>query len=241
MLSERYNLGLEVRAMARRSLLATGGFGLVAALGLAQACGGSSDVAPDGGDASTEGGANDDAAATDGSLDGSKDGSIDDGGANIDPDAGDDAPDSAACNNVVNDAPPITSTCVSAAPVLGGGALVAGKYHLVGVAALGTQSFCQTRFVPTGFKETAELTVDAQGVGTAETHTNIGGGGSRRRTTTLTPSAGNTSPLQATSTCPIPGTAPTPYFSGVVAGKQQLVLRLAYGKGEALYRFTIVQ
>lgn len=165
---------------------------------------------------------------------------ISDGGSNIDPDAGeglDAGPDGGACNMLANDAPPITSACVSAAPVLGGGALVGGTYFLTKVSVLATPNFCSMKFVPTGFKETLSLTVDAQGVGTADTHTSIGGGGARRRTTTLTPSGANQSPLQAASTCPAQPAVAVPYLSLVVAGKQELVMRLPYGTGEGLYRF----
>jgi hypothetical protein len=225
--------------MRRRSLL---GIGIVLVVGTAsamEACGGSDGI---GELADSEAGALDEASTDKGSdaADAEGDGeAITDGGSNIDPDAGDDldaGPDGGPCNTVTNDAPAITSVCASVAPVLGGGPLVPGRYFLTHVAALGTSSFCQSKFVPTGFKETLVLTVSA-GVGIAETHTVIGNGGSRHRTTMLTPAATNKSPLEADPTCPVAAGAAVPYASAVVAGKQELVLRLAYGTGEALYWF----
>jgi hypothetical protein len=230
--------------MARHGLLGLGFFCLVAALTVTEACGGSSDGTPadttgseagTGSEASTD---NDASAADDGAV---SDGEvIGDGGSNIDPDAGDDdaGTDAGPCNTLANTAPPIASACVSFAPVLGGGTLVAGTYFLTHVAALATPSFCQTKFVPTGFKETLDLTVSATGVGTAETHTNVAGGGSRHRTATLTPAPADQSPLAAAPVCPPGAPASVQYASTMVNGKQELVMRLAYGKGEALYRFA---
>jgi len=231
----------------RRSLVRLGFFTFAAVAGVAatQACGGSADGTAPGIQSPSEAGTGDETGATgqdatspaDAAADGE---TIADGGSNIDPDAGDDdaGVDGGPCNMVANTATAISSTCVSFAPVLGGGALVAGTYFLTQVDALGTQSFCQTKFVPTGFKETLDLTVDGAGVGTAETVTTIAAGGTRHRTSTLTPSGTDKSPLQVASTCPVGAPAPTPYASGMVNGKQQLVLRSAYGKGEALYRFV---
>jgi len=228
----------------RRSLLGLGFFSLVAAVAVTQACGGTSDgVGP--ATPSSEAGTGDETGSTDQDAapppaDAAADGeTISDGGSNIDPDAGigDDAGiDGGPCNTVANTATPVTSTCVSFAPVLGGGTLVAGTYFLTHVAALAPQNFCQTKFVPTGFKETIDLTV-AAGVGTAETVTTIGGGATRHRTTTLTPAATDKSPLQAASVCPVGAPASVPYATNLVAGKQELVMRLPYGKGEALYRY----
>jgi hypothetical protein len=233
--------------MARHSLLGLGFVSLVslvAAVAVTEACGGSADGTP--GDTTTseagtgsETGSTDedasaagDSAASDGEV-------IADGGSNIDPDAGgDDAgTDAGPCNTLANTAPPIASACVSVVPVLGGGTLVAGTYFLTQVGALATPNFCQTKFVPTGFKETLELTVSASGVGTAETHTNVAGGGSRHRTTTLTPAAGAKSPLEVTPICPAGAPSPVPYATALANAKQELVLRLPYGKGEALYRY----
>jgi hypothetical protein len=144
--------------------------------------------------------------------------------------------DGGPCNALANTAPAITSACVSFAPVLGGGTLVAGTYFLTRVAALAPPTFCQTKFVPTGFKETLDLTV-AGGVGTAETATNLAGGGTRHRTTTLAPAPADKSPLAAASVCPAGAPTSVPYASNLVNGKQELVMRLPYGKGEALYRY----
>lgn len=211
-----------------------------------QACGGSSDGNVPGTPTSeagtgdeTGGAVPDGGSVVDAALDAAADGeTIGDGGSNIDPDAGtDDAGlDGGPCNALDNTAAPVTSTCASFAPILGGGTLVAGTYFLTHVTALAAANFCQTKFVPTGFKETLALTV-AAGVGTAETATSLAGGGTRHHTSTLTPAPGDKSPLEAAPTCP-PG-APTSagYASALVNGKQELVLRLAYGKGEALYRF----
>jgi hypothetical protein len=204
-----------------------------------QACGGSSSGLGDTAPTSEAGALDGDLAETGDPADAASDAeTITDGGANIDPDAGVvDVPDAAPCNTLANTAPPITSKCVSTVNVLGGGALVAGTYFLVGVDALAPPNFCQKSFVPTGFKETLELTVSATGVGTAETHSNVAGGASRRATSTLTPTGTNKSPLQATPTCPTAAAAAVPYQSMVIAGRQQLVVRLPYGKAEALYRF----
>lgn len=231
--------------MTGRSLFGFGFFSLMAAVAATQACGGSSDgVAP--GTPTSEAGTGDETGSTDMDAtsppaDAAADGeTISDGGSNIDPDAGttDDAGvDGGPCNALANTATPITSTCVSFAPVLGGGALVAGTYFLTHVAALAKPTFCQTMFVPTGFKETLDLTV-AAGVGTAETATNLAGGGTRHRTSTLTPTPADKSPLAAASTCPAAAPTSAPYASTLVNGKQELVLRLPYGKGEALYRYA---
>ena len=214
------------------------------AVAATQACGGTSDGTVAATPASEAGTADETGSSTaqdapspaDAAADGE---TISDGGSNFDPDAGgDDAGiDGGPCNALANTATAITSTCVSFAPVLGGGELVAGTYFLTHVAALATQTFCQTKFVPTGFKETLSLTVDAMGVATAETVTTVAGGATRHRTSTLTPSAGDKSPLQAASTCPAGATAPVPYVTTLANGKQELVMRLPYGKGEALYRF----
>jgi len=226
----------------RRTLLGLGFFSLMAAVAATQACGGSSDgVAP--GAPTSEAGTGDETGSTDQDATSAEDAAADgetiaDGGSNIDPDAGsDDAGiDGGPCNALANTAPPITSTCVSFAPVLGGGTLVAGTYFLTRVAALAPQTFCQTKFVPTGFKETLELTV-AAGVGTAETVTTVAGGATRHRTSTLTPAPADKSPLEAAPTCPAGAPAPVPYASTLTNAKQELVMRLPYGKGEALYRY----
>ena len=232
--------------MARHSLLGLGFLSfasLVAAVAVTEACGGSADGTP--GDTGSEAGTGSETGSTDNDASAADDGAasdgevIGDGGSNIDPDAGDDdaGTDAGPCNTLANTAPPIASACVSVAPVLGGGALVAGTYFLTHVGALATPNFCQTKFVPTGFKETVDLTVAATGVGTAEAHTNIASGGSRHRTTTLTPAAGAKSPLQAAPVCPAGEPSPVPYATALVNAKQELVLRLPYGKGEALYRY----
>lgn len=229
--------------MARRSLLGLGLFSLMAAVAATQACGGSSDgVAP--GTPTSEAGTGDETGSTDqdatSPADAAADGeTIADGGSNIDPDASNDdaGVDGGPCNALTNTAPAITSTCVSFAPILGGGKLVAGTYFLTRVAALAPQTFCQTKFVPTGFKETLDLTVSAAGVGTAETATNIAGGGSRHRTATLTPAPADKSPLAAAPVCPAGAPASVQYASNLVNAKQELVMRLPYGKGEALYRY----
>jgi hypothetical protein len=216
----------------------------MAAVALTQACGGSSDgTAPgtpsEAGTGDETGSAGQDATPPeDASADGE---TITDGGSNIDPDAGDDdaGVDGGPCNAVANTATAITSVCVSVAPALGGGTLVAGTYFLTHVAALAPQNFCQMKFVPTGLKETADLTVSAAGVGTVETVTTIAGGGTRHRTATLTPAPTDKSPLAAAPVCPTGTTTSVQYASNLVNAKQELVMRLPYGKsGEALYRYT---
>ena len=234
-------------SLVRLGFFSFAGIGVLAALVATQACGGSSDgTAPGNSTPTSEAGTGDETGAADQDAtppaDAGSDGeAITDGGSNIDPDAGSDdgGLDGGPCNTLANTAPAISSACASFAPVLGGGALVAGTYFLTQVDALGPQTFCQTKFVPTGFKETLELTVDAAGVGTAETVTTIGGGGTRHRTSTLTPSATDKSPLQAASICPVETPTTAPYASAMINAKQELVLRLPYGKnGEALYRFV---
>ncbi len=234
------------RSLVRLGFFSFAGMGALAALVATQACGGSSDGTAPGNSTTSEAGTGDETGTTDQDAtppaDASSDGeAITDGGSNIDPDAGSDdgGLDGGPCNTLMNTAPAISSACVSFAPVLGGGALVAGTYFLTQVDALAPQTFCQTKFVPTGFKETLELTVDGAGVGTAETVTTIAAGGTRHRTSTLTPSGTNKSPLQAAPICPVETPTTTPYASAMINGKQELVLRLPYGKnGEALYRFV---
>jgi hypothetical protein len=167
---------------------------------------------------------------------------ITDGGSNIDLDGGeeDDAgPDAAACNTIQNQAAAVISTCASVAPILGGGALVAGTYHLVSVTALGTQNFCNNKFVPVGFKQTVELTVATDGVGTAQSVGQIGQSVPRHRTSTLAPGANNTSPLTATQVCPTQTAAGQfAYASGPRNNKQAIALYDRYGQGLALYIYV---
>lgn len=226
--------------MTRRTLLVMGIVVLVPVATMV-ACGGDEGVgpAPVQEETGVETGALNDAPTGDLDAAAAVDGeAIGDGGSNIDPDAGDDdAGDAAVCNALANDAMPVTSTCISAAPQLMGGALVAGKYHLVGVSALAPANFCQNQFIPTGFKQTLDLTVAASGVGTLQTVTMIAMGGERRRTSTLTPGAGNTSPLEAAATCPAGNSGATRYTSAVANGTQFLIMRLGYGQGQGLYRF----
>jgi hypothetical protein len=226
-----------------------GAFALVisSAVAIAAACGGTDEVPINGatdaasgtdGTISTEGdgGAVGDGAA---SADAEPDGEvITDGGGNLDPDAGEDDA-GAACNTLTNDAPAIVSSCASIAPTLGGGALVAGKYFLVQVTALGTPGFCQNQFIPVSVKQTIDLTVAGNGIGTAQSITQIASGGARRRTSTLDPAdIGSGSPLQATQTCPPQtGTGPVFYGSGLRNSKQALALRLPYGSGQAIYLY----
>lgn len=166
--------------------------------------------------------------------------SVNDGGANIDPDAGglDDAgPDGGACNAVANAAPAVTSSCISVIPTFGGGSLVAGTYYLESVQAIGGPAFCKNAFVPTGFRETVELTVSA-GVGTAESAMEIGTTGLHHRTRTLTPGANDTSPAVMTPVCPASAAVTVRYESAVASGRQRLVVLGAYGSGTAVYTYA---
>jgi hypothetical protein len=167
---------------------------------------------------------------------------ITDGGSNIDLDASldDDAGDAAPCNALANGAPAVASACISNIPVLPGGALVAGSYHLTNVLALGNPAFCQTQFRPAMFQETMDLAVDANGVGTANIVLKIATQPQRTRTITLDPPANNASPLLATQTCPPRGgdNGNVRYFSGLRNNEQVLILLLQYGNGGALYRFV---
>jgi hypothetical protein len=130
----------------------------------------------------------------------------------------------------------VVSTCASIAPVLGGGAIVAGTYALVSVVALAPQAFCNNVFVPVGFKQTLRLTSSGNGFA-FETATDIGGTGVRHRSgAAAVTSAGKVQFLQA---CPVAGAQDGTYASGVVNGKQTLVMRLAYGRGEALYTYKL--
>jgi hypothetical protein len=80
--------------------------------------------------------------------------------------------------------------------------------------------------------------VAAGGTFAAESISEAAPAAPRRRTLTLTPGAGDTSPMQIADICPADKAAgPAGYASMVVGGKQQLLLRLAYGKGEAIYTF----
>lgn len=173
-------------------------------------------------------------------ADGGEDGGelITDGGSNIDLDAGDDdaGPDGGACHALVNDAPPVVSTCVSKLPPLTGGAIVPGKYFLTGVAALGSLTFCQNAFVPVGFKERMDVSAAGSGA-TFETVLSIGGLPDRRTTSTAVPGAGDTSPADVTNVCPNNNAGKVGYTSVVNAnGKQILLLLLPYGKGLGVYR-----
>jgi hypothetical protein len=157
---------------------------------------------------------------------------ITDGGGNIDPDAGEDDAglDAAICNAVTNDAPAVDSECISVAPIFPGGALVAGKYYLTAVKLHAPPNFCQNAFQKASFKQTMELTVDGNGVGTANVIAQVANGPGRTRTTTLDPPANNGSPLVATPTCPPRNGGNVVYFSGLRNAKQTLIIRGAYGQ-----------
>lgn len=237
--------------MKRAHLLGVFGLAAIAAI-TAIACGDDGDTtiaspdagAPDGGnpvvtpvtDAATTpdaGDAGDDDDDSDAST-------IDDGGANIDPDAGDDdddAGDAGPCNTVTNDAPSILSLCSSQIPGLTGGALVAGTYRLTQVAALGSVAFCENQFVPVRIAETMVLTVDATGTGTAQLVTTIANSQkSKANTLTLAPT-NNASPLAQTQTCPPKDGEKTIYESVVRNQKQLLIIEENYGTGRGLYRY----
>jgi hypothetical protein len=237
---------LRPASLARRSLPAA--LVLLAAVGLAGACGGLSEGVDPGG--SSSGGL--DGAANDGAPGSGDDGSatsrdaaldateiVEAGGGNIDPDAGDTPsllPDGGACTALANGSKSVVSTCASIAPVLGGGAIVAGTYALVSVVALAPQTFCSNLFVPVGFKQTIRLAVSGNGFA-FETVTDIGGTGARYRTGTAAVTAPGK--VQLLQTCPVAGAQDGSYASGLVNGKQTLVMRLAYGRGEALYRYEL--
>jgi hypothetical protein len=171
----------------------------------------------------------------DGGLDGD---TITDGGDNINLDAGeDDAGDAGPCNTLTSDAPPVDSTCVSFERIFGGGALVAGTYHLTSVQLLAAPSFCQSQFRRVAFRETMVLTV-SNGVATAEVIEQIGTRLARTSTSTFTEQANKTSPLTNTPTCPVArAAAKVAYEAVTVNGKDVLVLRLPYGTALADYRF----
>lgn len=218
--------------------------GAAVLVGVAGAACGGSEATIAGGDGSVD--ATDESSSTDsaGGDAANSDGgdSVSDGGSNIDPDGGGDPdaglPDGGACNAVDNTAPAVTSTCTSFAPPLRGGALVAGKYYLSAVTALASSAFCAGSFLPTGFKQTLEMLVDASGVGTVQGTGQLALGPTRHATDVLTPGAGDTSPLQSARTCPATlATSSVRYESATAAGKTTLVLRLPYGKSEALYRY----
>lgn len=166
---------------------------------------------------------------------------ITDGGVNIDPDASDDedsGPDAAPCNALGIDAGKINSRCQSVIPGFNGGALVAGTYHLVRVDALGSQQFCGNTFNAIPIAETLELTVDGQGVGTAQTVTVVANRAPKTTTLTLDPPDSGASPLVLTPVCPSKKGDKVPYTSNAKSGKQTLVLQLGYGNGgQALYHF----
>lgn len=220
----------------RRSWLFAVGLALGASA-LASACGNESAVIGDGDAGSSDTGAPlDDAGAP--LDDGGEE--ITDGGSNIDPDGGPaDAglPDGGACNAVINDAPAVVSTCISVLPAFTGGALVAGKYWLTGVAALGSPAFCKSSFVPTGIKETVEMTLSGA-TATMNVAFEVGGFPTYHRTSTLTPGANDSSPAAGEATCPPGGAGPVRYTSRVNSNGKQIVLALLpYGKGAAIYRF----
>jgi flagellar capping protein FliD len=98
-------------------------------------------------------------------------------------------------------------------------------------------AFCKTGFIPVGFKETVEMTVNA-GVGSADTVSQLATAKERRSSETLTPGTNNSSPLTAQATCPA-ATATTQVKSTAssVAAKATITLRLPYGKDEADYTF----
>jgi hypothetical protein len=162
---------------------------------------------------------------------------ITDGGSNIDLDATDDAGDAAPCNAVANEATAINSSCISAIPPLPGGALVAGKYYLTAVSALGSRPFCQNLFQPVSFKETMVLTVDANGTGTADAILQLATQAPRTTTSTIDPGPGDTSPAMGAGVCPPRGMGNLRYFSGVRNNVQVLAITGAYGQGAAIYRF----
>jgi hypothetical protein len=184
---------------------------------------------------------------------------ITEGGANLDPDAGEEDLDASippdagvvldggaiACNATALTAAAVNTTCATFITVPSGGALVAGTYQLKGITVLGSSSFCSGTFVPSPTKGALVLTV-AGGVGTAQRATIFGTTQTSptRRSETLTPGGGNGTPLTLTTSCPsniaqrsVPYSS---YASSTGGGRpvQHLVLRLPYGRtGEALYSY----
>jgi hypothetical protein len=229
--------------MRRAIWLAIGPVAFAALVAVAEACGGgSADVGPEGdggGEASTSpdgdvtppsGG---DASTTD-------DGGEAEGGANFDGGdlGGDDAgPDGGPCNEILNEAPAVASSCVSAIPVFSGGPLVAGTYYLTAVSAIGSKAFCKNTFLPVGFRQTMQVKVDATGTATAEVATQIAGGVLRHTTVTFSPKPGDATPAVGQSVCPARPAGDVPYTSAIRLNKQILTVVLPYGAGIALYRY----
>lgn len=162
-------------------------------------------------------------------------GVITDGGANLDPDAADED-DAGPCHTLTNSARAQASTCSSQIPAFVGGALVAGKYHLVNIAALGSPSFCGNQFRSVTLTQTMDLVVDGAGVGTAQLITSTGDRPPKTSTLLLDPPDAG-SPLSRSALCPPRGAGRTAYSSLERNGKQLLVLELGYGQGQALYRY----
>ena len=100
------------------------------------------------------------------------------------------------------------------------------------MTALGAAAFCTGEFIPVGFKGSLEMTVTA-GVASAETVSQLAATKERRTSVTLTPHAGNASPLTSLDTCPAGSAASqVKYESTTSAAKTTLTLRLPYGDGK---------
>jgi hypothetical protein len=214
------------------------------ALGLGFACGGSDGTDVTGALPGTDGAApivttptaTDKGPARD--RDAASDAATVEGGSNIDPDGGTDLlPDGGKCNDIDQRGGLVTSTCSSTAEALSGGKLVAGTYRLTAVTALGSLAFCRNQFVPTGFRETLELT-DGTLAFVVQAVADVATLPRRRTTSTFTPFPGDTSPLTAREICPeSKGATGVQYESVTDNGKTRLTLVLPYGRGIGVYRF----
>jgi hypothetical protein len=176
--------------------------------------------------------------ATDGrDRDAAADAATLEGGSNIDLDSGIGLPDAGKCNDIEQRATAVTSTCSSTAPTFAGGKIVAGRYRLTAVTALGSLAFCRNQFVATGFKETLEIQ-GAEAAFTVEAVADVANLPRQRTTSTFTLFPGGTSPLAARELCPeSKGATGVPYEVQSESGKTSLILQLPYGRGAGVYRF----
>ncbi len=215
-----------------------------AAVNAGSADGGNGDATTSGDDGSSP---SDSSTGTDGNTSTDDGGDITDGGANFgdggDNGDGGDLADGGECNTVAV-GPAVTSDCSSTIPNAAGGAIVSGTYTLTKVTDLGSKNFCANTFTAVPFKGGIVLAAGVTSGGPVSAMLALEADGARRRSFSwsITPAAGNKSPLAVDQSCPTVATTNKPYSSFVSTGAaavQVFEIIDDYGTagGRAIYHF----
>lgn len=137
----------------------------------------------------------------------------------------------------------VTSSCSNRASLFVGGTLTTADYQLKAVTVLGDKVFCAGTFLPYSHRAGLKVTASSPTTATLELLElygktgAIGKTGKRYDATVV--AAGNTLTYTPTA-CgkAAPATATYSIGTEVGTGKAQILLRLPYGKGQAIYRFA---